>query len=76
MVYRSAEGVGEDACEGCPVLYQRAAKVPLTGAAATDQILTYREPLLPGTRYRFKVVPYDTRGQLGPDSNIVKIVTD
>lgn len=71
-VYRSAEPAGEDACAGCPVLFRRAAQVALGG----DPTLEYREPIVPGTRYRFKVVPYDAAGQLGPDSNIVRIVTD
>jgi hypothetical protein len=38
--------------------------------------MNFKERLLPATRYRFKVVPYDAQGQLGPDSNIVRIVTD
>ena len=76
LVYRSAEPVGEETCEGCPVLFQRVEKIPLTESDGTGQALVYREALLPGTRYRFKVVSYDVRGQLGPDSNIVKIVTD
>jgi hypothetical protein len=38
--------------------------------------MVYREPSMPGTRYHFKVVPYDDKGQLGPDSNIATIVTE
>ena len=75
-VYRSAEPADEEACEGCPVLFRRAARVPLAAGASGPQSLEYREPLVPGTRYRFKVVPYDAAGQLGPDSNIVRIVTE
>ncbi len=76
LIYRSAEPVSEEACEGCPVLFQRAAKIPLAEAVAASNAMVYREALLPATRYRFKVVPYDTQGQLGPNSNIVRIVTD
>jgi hypothetical protein len=75
MVYRSAEPVGEEACEGCPVLFRRVAQVLLTEGAPMPQPLEYREPSVPETRYRFKVVPYDGAGQLGPDSNIVRLVT-
>lgn len=76
LVYRSTEPVGEETCEGCPVLFQRVEKIPLAEDDETGQTQVYREALLSGTRYRFKVVSYDVRGQLGPDSNIVKIVTD
>ena len=76
LIYRSAEPVSEEACAGCPVLFQRAAKIPLTEAVAASNEMVYREALLPATRYRFKVVPYDTQGQLGPNSNIVRIVSD
>lgn len=76
LIYRSAEPVSEEACAGCPVLFQRAAKIPLAEAVAASNEMVYREALLPATRYRFKVVPYDTQGRLGPNSNIVGIVTD
>ena len=76
LIYRSAEPVSEEACAGCPVQFQRAAKIPLAEAVAASNEMVYREALLPATRYRFKVVPYDTQGQLGPNSNIVRIVTD
>ena len=76
LIYRSAEPVSEEACAGCPVLFQRAAKIPLAEAVGASNAMVYREAFLPATRYRFKVVPYDTQGQLGPNSNIVRIITD
>lgn len=76
LIYRSAEPMSEEACEGCPVLFQRAAKIPLTEMVSASNEMVYREAFLPATRYRFKVVPYDAQGQLGPNSNIVRIVTD
>lgn len=76
LIYRSAEPMSEDACEGCPVLFKRGTKVPLSAKDSERSLLEYRENLLPGTLYRFKVVPYDAQENLGPDSNIVKIVTD
>lgn len=75
QVYRSAEPEDEDTCEGCPVLFQRVAKLPSAGEGETPTTMVYREPSLPGTRYRFKVVPYDAQGLLGPDSNIASIAT-
>ena len=75
-VYRSAEPAGEGACEGCPVLFRRAAEVPVGGKITEDTGLEHREAIMPGTRYRFKVVPYDAAGQLGADSNIVRLVTN
>lgn len=74
-VYRSAEPAGEEACAGCPVLFRPVARVPLAEGASMPQPLEYREPYVPNTRYRFKVVPYDAAGLLGPDSNIVRLVT-
>ena len=76
LIYHSAEPLSNDDCEGCPVLFKRGAKVPLVDKDSTRPLMIYKEPLLPGTRYRFKVLPYDAQGQLGPDSNIVRIVTD
>ena len=76
QVYRSAEPVSEDSCEGCPVLFHRVAKVALDDMATETRTMVYREPLLPATRYRFKVIPYDAQGGLGPDSNIVRIITE
>ena len=76
LIYRSAEPMSEEACEGCPVLFQRVAKIPLAEAVSPSNAMVYREALLPATRYRFKVVPYDAQGQLGPNSNIVRIATD
>lgn len=76
LIYRSAEPLSNDDCEGCPVLFKRGAEVPLVDKDSTRPVMIYKESLLPATRYRFKVVPYDAQGQLGPDSNIVRIVTD
>jgi predicted small lipoprotein YifL len=76
LIYRSAEPLSNDDCEGCPVLFKRGAKVPLVEKDSTRPLMNFKERLLPATRYRFKVVPYDAQGQLGPDSNIVRIVTD
>ena len=76
LIYRSAEPVSEEECDGCPVLFKRGEKVPLVDKASKRVKLEYRETSIPGTRYRFKVLPYDAQGGLGPDSNIVKIVTD
>jgi predicted small lipoprotein YifL len=76
QVYRSAEPAVEGDCEGCPILFKRVAKLPSTSKGETPPSMVYREPSMPGTRYYFKVVPYDDQGQLGPDSNIATIVTD
>jgi predicted small lipoprotein YifL len=76
QVYRSAEPVADGDCEGCPILFERLAKLPTAGEGETPPPMTYREPSMPGTRYHFKVVPYDAQGQLGPDSNIATIVTE
>ena len=76
LIYRSAEPLSNDDCEGCPVLFKPGAEVPLVDKDSNKPAMIYKEPRLPATRYRFKVVPYDAQGQLGPDSNIVRIVTD
>ena len=76
QVYRSAEPVAEGGCEGCPILFKRVAKLLATGEGETPTSMVYREPRMAGTRYHFKVIPYDAQGQLGPDSNIATIVTE
>ncbi len=75
-IYRSADPVTADVCEGCPILFKPVADVPMAAGEAAAPKMTYREEQLPGTRYRFKVVPVDAQGRLGPDSNIVAITTD
>ena len=37
LIYRSAEPVSEEACAGCPVLFQRAAKIPSGGSGGGIQ---------------------------------------
>jgi predicted small lipoprotein YifL len=76
QIYRSAESVADGDCEGCPILFKRVAKLPATGNGETPAPMVYREPSMAGTRYHFKVVPYDDQGQLGLDSNIATIVTE
>ena len=75
-IYRAADPVTADVCEGCPILFKPVATVPMGAGEAAAPKMTYREAQLPGTRYRFKVVPVDAQGRLGPDSNIVAITTD
>ena len=75
-IYRSAEPVDGESCEGCPIVFRRVAEVPLPEGVTADRGLVYREALLPGTNYHFKVVPYDAQGRLGPDSNIARLVTE
>jgi len=76
LVYRSAESVDEDECQGCPVLFERVGRISIETQDAATRKMMYQEVQMPRTRYRFKVVPLDAQGRLGPDSNIVRIITD
>ena len=75
-VYRADEPASTEACEGCPILFKRAALVKIYRDLAPEEVLSYREPKRSGVRYIFKVVAFNDHGLLGEDSNIVRLTTD
>lgn len=72
-VYRAKVKLTE-ACEECPVRFDRVAEVALdelTAALGSD--LEYRESLEKGYQYRYKITAYTHTGREGADSQTVTI---
>ena len=68
-VFRASEPVSES-CSGCPFLFQRVADIPFLEGQDGASIMTYRDTIESGYRYRYKVICYST-GLTSKDSNVV-----
>ncbi|MCX5882839.1 MAG: hypothetical protein NTU74_13870 [Deltaproteobacteria bacterium] len=68
-VYRASESVSES-CDHCPFLFQRVADIPFLEGQDGASVMTYRDTLENGYRYRYKVICY-SRGLASKDSNVV-----
>ncbi len=75
-VYRAEEPADSEACEGCPILFQRVGLVKIYRELGPEEVLSFREPKRSGMRYTFKVVAFNDHGLLGEDSNLVRLTTD
>jgi len=80
IVYRARmEASAAAACRDCPVVYARAAQVPLSFRGEKDSapvIFGYEDRLEPGFTYTYKICLADKTGREGPDSNTVRIAFD
>jgi hypothetical protein len=68
-LYRSRTALGQPACDGCPLVFEKMARIPYVfsdaGRYSTDVLLD------PGYRYVFKV-RLETDGGAGSDSNAIQ----
>ena len=71
-VFRASESVSES-CGNCPFLFKRVAEVPFPADRDGAAVMTYRDMLESGYRYRYKVICYSTTGLAGKDSNVVVV---
>ncbi len=71
-VFRAAEQVSES-CDNCPLLFKRLVDIPVLEGEGETSILSYRDTLEKGYRYRYKVIGYSTAGLAGKDSNVVTV---
>ncbi|MDO9109078.1 MAG: hypothetical protein Q7U40_00355 [Desulfatirhabdiaceae bacterium] len=69
-VFRASESVSES-CSNCPFLFTRVADIPFLEGREGASVMTYRDTLEKGTRYRYKVICYSTTGLSSKDSNVV-----
>ena len=73
-VYGAKQTLSVSPCAGCPLLFEKMETVPLApGTAAERQQLTWSQPVTGGYGYIFKVVPVQSSGAQGPDSNLAKV---
>ena len=70
-VYRASESVSES-CDHCPFLFQRVADIPFLEGRDGASVMTYRDTLESGYRYRYKVICY-SKGLSSKDSNVVVV---
>ncbi len=70
-VYRASEAVSES-CDHCPLLFQRVADIPFVDGKDGAAVMTYRDTLENGYRYRYKVICY-SKGLSSKDSNVVVV---
>ena len=68
-VYRASELFSES-CDHCPFLFQRLDDIPFLEGQDGASVMTYRDTLEKGYRYRYKVICYST-GLASKDSNVV-----
>ena len=71
-VFRASESVSES-CGNCPFLFKRVADIPFAEGKDGAIVLTYRDTLEKGYRYRYKVICYSTTGLAGKDSNVAVV---
>ena len=70
-VYRASELISES-CDHCPFLFQRVADIPFVEGRDGASVMTYRDTLEKGHRYRYKVICY-SKGLSSKDSNVVVV---
>ena len=70
-VYRASESVSES-CDHCPFLFQRVAEITFVEGRDGASVMTYRDTLEKGYRYRYKVICY-SKGLGSKDSNVVVV---
>ena len=75
VVYRSKIPLTEPYCPECPILFERAADVPVkrSGAEKSVNEMSYIETLEKGFRYIYKVNVYTRNGAESSDSNHVTV---
>ena len=72
VVYRAKESVSES-CDHCPFLFERVADIPFVEGQDGASVMTYRDTLEKGYRYRYKVI-CNSKGMSSKDSNVVVVV--
>jgi hypothetical protein len=70
-VFRASESVSES-CSNCPFLFQRIADIPFLEGQDGASVMTFRDTLEKGYRYRYKVICYSV-GLASKDSNVVVV---
>jgi hypothetical protein len=71
-VYRAKELLSES-CDHCPLLFERVADIPFVEGRDGASVMTYRDTLEKGYRYRYKVI-CNSKGMNSKDSNVVVVV--
>jgi hypothetical protein len=74
QVLQSRNDVSRPACPDCPLLFERVTTESVPETLRTQRLLLEVDvPAVPGFIYHFKVVPLQSSGAFGPDSNVVNV---
>lgn len=74
MIYQSPHRANASDCQGCPLLFEKATSVFLDPAASTTHHkLTWSQTVNVGVGRTYKVIPVQSSGSQGPDSNLVQV---
>jgi hypothetical protein len=74
QVQKSQRSLSQPQCPGCPIMFQTIGTEKLQRTlGAQRHALEFEAVAPPGYRYHFKVVPVQSSGARGPDSNVVII---
>lgn len=74
-IYRSSASLSEAPCEGCPLVFEKAAIVAVDAQEQKTGRFVYQEPLLTGYRYAYKVMAYRESSGADRASNVVRFET-
>jgi hypothetical protein len=74
VVFRAQHAISTPDCPGCPLLFEKTETIALDpDRYTTRHQLTYSQDVPGGFRYTYKVVPVQSSGAQGPDSNRVVV---
>lgn len=77
QVLQARRAVSRPECSGCALMFERAATETVPEALRTQRLaLEVDLPAAPGFIYHFKVVPLQSSGAFGPDSNVVNLTVE
>jgi hypothetical protein len=73
-VLKAQRSLSQPECPGCPIIFQRVGTENLQSTLRTQRHPLEFEAAAPsGYLYQFKVIPFQSSGAQGPDSNVAKI---
>lgn len=73
-VLKSQRSLSQPECPGCPLIFEKAGTENLLLTLRSRRhALDFEIAAPPGFVYRYKVVPVQSSGAQGPDSNVVKL---
>ncbi len=73
-IYRASQSSTKADCTHCPLLFEKIDRLNMDPALRAQQHpLTYSQSVGRGNRYVYKVVPVQSSGAQGPDSNLVVV---
>jgi hypothetical protein len=74
VVLQAQRALSEPDCPECPLVFERVGTQNLQRTLREQRhALSFNVPVTKGAVYHYKVVPFQSSGAQGPDSNLVKV---